>query len=616
MRKSLAARFTALLLLAVVVGIARPARAQLTPKLDPLLQKRASSFLGSTKVVVRAVDGVSLSQLSFVVQLAGGSVGRLLPIVGGLAATVPNASLNGLGASSLVAHVSMDRVLAGSMERTGATVGATAVRQELGYDGSGVGIAIIDSGITSWHDDLTDANGAQRVARFVDFVNGGTSPYDDYGHGTHVAGIVAGNGFDSSGRRTGIAPGAQLTVLKVLDQNGAGRISNVIAALDYVVSHRGELNIKVVNMSVATGVYESFNLDPLTLAAKAAVNAGIVVVAAAGNNGRNQQGQTQYGGVTAPGNAPWVLTVGASSHMGTIDRSDDTIAAFSSRGPTAVDRAAKPDLVAPGVGIESLSNPLSAFYTSMAPYLLPGTIPTPYLPYLSLTGTSMATPVVAGTVALMLQASPGLTPNAVKAILEYTAQIYPQYDPLTEGAGFLNAKGAVDLAVFFNPANGNALNGVYPSSPDWSTQIIWGNRAVAGGRLMPDASGWSGSVVWGAMTSQSGAPAAWGVTCTAADCSTNASWTTSWDTTTTSYRNVVWGSTCGGLDCATSSIVAGGLMGSSGSVLIFGTATGDTVVWGTTDGDTVVWGTTDNGDTVVWGTSCTDPSCQSVIWNQ
>ena len=611
MRKSLAARFTALLLLAVVVGIARPARAQITPKLDPLLQVRASSFLGSTKVVVRAADGVSLSQLSFVVQLAGGSVGRLLPIVGGLAATVPNVSLNGLGASSLVAHVSMDRVLAGSMERTGATVGATAVRQELGYDGSGVGVAVIDSGITAWHDDLTDAGGAQRVARFVDFVNGRMSPYDDYGHGTHVAGIVAGNGFDSSGKRSGIAPGARLTVLKVLDQNGAGRISNVIAALDYVVSHRGELNIKVVNMSVATGVYESYYLDPLTLAARAAVNAGIVVVAAAGNNGRSPQGATRYGGVTAPGNAPWVLTVGASSHMGTIDRSDDTIAAFSSRGPTAVDRLAKPDLVAPGVGIESLSNPLSSFYTSMAPYLLPGTIPTSYLPYLSLTGTSMATPVVAGTVALMLQANPGLTPNAVKAILEYTAQIYPQYDPLTEGAGFLNAKGAVDLALFFDSSIG-----AYPSSPDWSTQIIWGNRAVSGGRLTPDASGWSTSVVWGAMTAQNGAPAAWGVTCTAADCSGDASWTTSWDTTTTSYRNVVWGSTCGGLDCATSSIVATGLMGSSGGVLIWGTSDGDTVVWGTNDGDTVVWGTNDNGDTVVWGTSCTDPSCQSVIWNQ
>jgi len=601
MRTSPRAAIAASLILAAFLGTPRAAGAQ-TAKLDPLLQQRASLLLGSTKVIVRAADGVSLSQISLAVALSGGSVGRLLPIVGGVAATVPNASLSAIAASSLVAHLSMDRVAAGAMERTGPTVGATAVRQQLGYDGSGVGVAIIDSGITAWHDDLTGVAGGQRVARFVDFVGGRLTPYDDYGHGTHVAGIVAGNGFDSTGARSGIAPGATLTVLKVLDQSGAGRISDVIAALDYVVAHRGELNIKVVNLSVATGVYESYYVDPLTLAARAAVNAGIVVVAAAGNNGRSPQGTTRYGGITAPGNAPWVLTVGASSHMGTIDRADDTMAAFSSRGPTAVDRAAKPDLVAPGVGIESLSDPLSALYSTMGPYLLPGTVPTAYLPYLSLSGTSMATPVVAGTVALMLQANPALTPNAVKAILEYTAQVYPQYDPLTEGAGFLNAKGAVDLALFFA-----APLGAYPTSPDWSTQLIWGNRAVAGGRLMPDASAWS--TPWGATSTATGTPTAWGVICSAADCTLDAAWTT-WDTTD-QYRNVVWGNACGGLDCgAGSALSIAALLGGMSS-----TSVGDTVVWGTTDGDTVVWGTSD-GDTVVWGTSCTDSSCQPVIWNR
>src|SRR6185295_14916133 len=299
-----------------------------------------------------------------------------------------------------------------------ATTGATAVRQELGLDGSGIGVAVIDSGITAWHDDLSDANlSSQRVDRFVNFVSGSQTRSDEYGHGTHVAGIIAGNGFDSGGARSGIAPASRLVVLKVLDGSGQGRISNVIAALDYVLAHRCELNIRVVNMSVATGVYESYNFDPLTQAAKRAVDAGIVVVAAAGNNGRSPEGHTQYGGITAPGNAPWVLTVGASSHMGTIDRTDDTIALFSSRGPTAIDRAAKPDLVAPGVGIESLSVPASAFYTTKAAYLLDGTVPKPFPPYLSLSGTSMAAPVVAGTVALMLEANPALTPNAVKAIL-------------------------------------------------------------------------------------------------------------------------------------------------------------------------------------------------------
>ena len=160
-------------------------------------------------------------------------------------------------------------------------------------------------------------NGASRVVRFVDFVNDQQQAYDDYGHGTHVAGIIAGNGSDSGGARAGIAPAARLVVLKVLDGSGQGNISDVIAALDYAVEHRDELNIGVINLSVATGVYESYETDPLTVAARRAVNAGIVVVTAAGNNGKNAQGITSYAGVTAPGNAPWVLTVGASSHMGT-----------------------------------------------------------------------------------------------------------------------------------------------------------------------------------------------------------------------------------------------------------------------------------------------------------
>src|SRR5205823_8075260 len=185
------------------------------------------------------------------------------------------------------------------MERTGLTVGAPAVRAELGVDGTGVGVAVIDSGVAAWHDDLADpANpGTERVAAFVDFVNGAAVPYDDYGHGTHVAGIIAGNGYDSSGARSGIAPGAHLVVLKVLDGSGQGRISDVIAAFDYVATHKDDLNIRVANLSVATGVYESYNLDPLTVAARSVVDRGIVVVASAGNAGRGRQGSTQYGGI-------------------------------------------------------------------------------------------------------------------------------------------------------------------------------------------------------------------------------------------------------------------------------------------------------------------------------
>ena len=142
----------------------------------------------------------------------------------------------------------------------------------------------------------------------------------------------------------------------------------MIAAIDYAIAVRETYNIRVINLSVASGVFESYDTDPLALAARRAVEAGIVVVAAAGNLGsRRATGDAQVGGITSPGNAPWVLTVGAASHQGTARRSDDTSRDFSSRGPTWIDFAAKPDLVAPGVGIESLADPHSTLYGDATP---------------------------------------------------------------------------------------------------------------------------------------------------------------------------------------------------------------------------------------------------------
>jgi serine protease AprX len=554
-----------------IVGASRPAFAQKdrTPasiaKIDSLAQRRVPLVAGWSRVIVQTVDRHSPASLGPIIAQAGGRVRRRLSLINAEVIDLPNAALTKLADSPLIARIALDRPVVGAMERTGATIGATAVRQETGYDGSGVGVAVIDSGVTSWHDDLTDSAGAQRVRHFVDFVNGAVAPYDDYGHGTHIAGIVAGNGFDSAGARSGIAPAAHLIVLKTLDASGAGYVSNVIAALDYVVANKDAFNIRVVNLSVAAGVYESYNTDPLTLAAKRAVEAGIVVVTAAGNHGRNVDGLDAYGGITSPGNAPWVITVGASSHMGTTDRADDAVAAFSSRGPTAIDHSAKPDIVAPGVGIESLSDPISALFTTRMPYLLSGTVLTPSLPYLSLSGTSMAAPVVSGTVALMLQANPTLTPNQVKAILEYTAQAYPNYDPLTEGAGFLNAKGAVELAQALATASPDRQ----ATPMEWSGRLIWGNRVVSGGRLTADANAWGADVTWGTETTPIG-------------------------------QSVVWGTTCDGADC-------------DGQWSIDVANDEASVVWGTADDQSVVWGTADEVS-VVWGTNCSDPTCEPVIW--
>jgi serine protease AprX len=574
-------------------------------KLDPILQPRAALLTGRSPVIVRVVDGGALSLVSTLVTTLGGALGPTLPAINGIAADLPNLALGLLAGNPLVARLSFDRPVVGALDRTAPTVGATSVREALGYDGAGVGVAVIDSGITPWHDDLADANGsAQRVDRFVDFVGGRAIPYDDYGHGTHVAGIIAGNGFDSSGHRTGIAPGARLTVLKVLDEAGQGRISTVIAAIGYVLLFRDLTNIRVVNLSVATGVYESYRTDPLTLATQQLVDAGIAVVAAAGNNGRSQLGAEQYGGVTAPGNAPWVITAGASSHEGTIDRSDDTIAPFSSRGPSAVDAVAKPDVVAPGVSIGSLSDPASALYASRASALLTGTVSTSYLPYLALSGTSMATPVVTGTVALMLQANPSLTPNAVKAILQYTSEAHADRDPLTQGAGFLNARGAVELARFLGAPDSVP----YPARDGWSEHVIWGNHQVHGGRLTASASAWSRTVPWGAARTTSGQAVTWGELCSSPSCDGDPNpprWgaacldlgcrTVTWGGDDS--ENVVWGNRCGGADCPTA----------------WSTASVPGILLGAINSATVVWGTT-QGTTVVWGTSCTDPSCVPFAW--
>ena len=512
-----------------------------------------------------------------------------LDLINGQVLDLPNGMLKQLAGQPSVFRVHHDRPVKTHNYRTSVTVGARTVQETMGYTGAGIGIAVIDSGIASWHDDLTNKTsrlfpyGNQRVAKFVDFVNGRTLPYDDNGHGSHVAGTIAGNGYDSNGEKSGIAPGAAIISLKVLDAQGQGTISNIIAALGWVAANAATYNIKVVNMSVGARILESYWTDPLTLAARAVTNKGIVVVTAAGNMGKNAQGHLQWGGITAPANAPWVLTVGASSTMGTNTRNDDTMAAFSSSGPSSVDFEAKPDLVAPGTGTISLAVPGSLFYATKAQYLLAGKAGLGVKPYLSLSGTSMAAPVVTGTVALMLQANPTLTPNLVKALLQYTAQVYPGYSPLRQGAGFLNTLGAVRLAKFYlNPHAGDRM----PVQKVWSRQINWGSHQLTGGVILPSANAWAANIVWGTAKTlgSSGDNIVWG---------------------TASGDNIVWG-TAGG-----DNIVWGT---AGGDNIVWGTSGGDNIVWGTSgDGDNIVWGTS-GGDNIVWGTDCGGADCDNIVW--
>ncbi|HEY7286701.1 MAG TPA: S8 family peptidase [Vicinamibacterales bacterium] len=535
-------------------------------KLDGELSRRSQTGnSGTTRVIVEWQPGAELPAAFRRFARRNGN----LNLLNGSVLDLPNGLLRSLASNPSAFRIHYDRPTFKHDYRTSVTIGARAIQQALGYTGAGVGVAVLDSGITAWHDDLTSRLsgsypfGNQRVSTFVDFVNGMTTPYDDDGHGSHVAGIIAGNGYDSNTKNAGVAPDASLVVLKVLDGQGNGTISNVIQALDWVLANRTQYNIRVVNLSVGAAIHESYWTDPLTIAAKRLVDAGVVVVAAAGNLGNNEQGQPQYGGIGAPANAPWVLTVGASSTNGTTNRADDTMASFSSRGPTYLDWSAKPDLVAPGVGTVSLAVPGSTLYEEKPTALLPGTAPTFAMPYLSLSGTSMAAPVVSGTIAAMLQANPALTPNAIKAILQYTAQTYAGYDPLTQGAGFLNAIGAVRLARFYATAQDGQ---VFPSQEMWSGHIVWGNHQLTGGVLDPAANAFSLGTTWGVAQTEAG-------------------------------DNIVWGTA------------------RDGDNIVWGTAdAGDNIVWGTADaGDNIVWGTASGGDNIVWGTAA-DGS--QVLWDQ
>jgi serine protease AprX len=583
-------------------------------KLDETLNSRTTKP-GKSRVIVTMKPG--WDPTSEVARL-GGALGRRLDVIDGVVAELPNGQLRTLANHPGVAHVHHDRATEGSLGRAAATVGARAVWQQYGYNGAGIGVAVIDSGITKFHADLLGAKNTQRVVKFVDFVHGKKNTYDDYGHGTHVAGIIAGNGLYSFGMQAGIAPAANLVGLKVLNGKGTGVISDVIAAIEYAVANKARYNIRVINLSVGANVTTSYWNDPLTLAAKRAVDAGIVVVAAAGNRGKNAAGETQYGGITAPGNAPWVLTVGASSTEGTVERYDDTVASYSSRGPTAYDFQAKPDLVAPGTGMVSLSDPASLLYSTKSAALVSLFDAKPYL---SLSGTSMAAPVVSGTVALMLEANPLLTPNLVKAILQYTAQEYSGYDALTQGAGFLNTKGAVDLARFFAKATPGQP---YPTSPWWSRKVIWGNHRIGSGMIEPTASAWTSGILWGSAYDMEGDNIVWGTFCDDAcdnlvwgtlfsEESDNIVWGTFfseesdnivWGTFFSDESdNIVWGTDCGGQDCAN---VVWGSMIDDGDNLVWGTAEEvDNIVWGTTGADlgTIMWGTSDGDFITVWATA-------------
>ena len=455
----------------------------------------------------------------------GATVKTKLHSIKAAAFTLPVSALAQLEKDPDIVYVSPDRTV--SLKNTNAyesfatAVEAGVAEQQYGLDGTGVGIAVIDSGVAD-HVDFHTASGT-RVLHSESFVAGNTSTVDAYGHGTHVSGILGGNGAASASgsgyaqQIVGMAPNVNIINLRVLDQNGAGTDSQVIAAIQRAIALKTQYNIRVINLSLGRPVFESYTVDPLDQAVEQAWAAGIVVVVAAGNDGRdNSMGTDGFATIGSPGNDPAVITVGATRTMDTPTRNDDAIASYSSKGPTLFDHIVKPDIVAPGNRIGSLIVKNSTLDTEFpALEIAPtGTCATASCPseYFRLSGTSMATPVVSGAVALMLQQNPALTPDTVKARIMKTAwkgfgqycksfDVYSneydnEYDLFTYGAGYLDinaALGDTDVAngvalsptAVYNAAN-NTVTIVNTSSVTWGTSVVWGNSIV-----------WGTSVVWG-----------------------------------------------------------------------------------------------------------------------
>ena len=290
--------------------------------------------------------------------------------------------------------------------------------------GEGVTVAVLDTGIYN-HPDLSG-----RIVGFKDFIKNKTSAYDDNGHGTHVAGDIASDGISSNEKYVGIAPKANLVGVKVLDKNGSGSLSTVIKGIQWCINNKNSYGIRVINISLGSTADQSYEDDPVCIAVEKAWQKGIVVCAAAGNEGPNDYT------ISSPGIDPMIITVGALDDVNTKSINDDIVANFSSRGPT-IDDIDKPDVLAPGTNIISLRSPNSTL-DKQNRNLRVGT------QYFSLSGTSMATPICCGVVALILQANSNLTPDEVKARLKDTAMPLPNVPENVQGSGLINALGAAD----------------------------------------------------------------------------------------------------------------------------------------------------------------------------
>jgi subtilisin family serine protease len=408
--------------------------------------------LESTSVIVRSQPGAGAAAEHTVTEL-GGTIGRRIAIIDGFIAEVPVNVLNQVRDAAAIHSVTPNRTVHllhtvegfDAASDDGSIYNATkAIRaQDLwrtGLTGAGVDVALIDSGVAPVNGLTVPGKVVHGPDLSFESQAGNLRYLDTFGHGTHMAGIIAGkdigaftaNDLTSHDTFTGLAPDARVISIKVADARGATDVSQVLAAIDWVVQHRNDpgMNIRVLSLSFGTDGVQDYVLDPLAYAAEVAWRRGIVVVVAAGNSG--------YGSakLNNPAYDPYVIAVGADDTKGTHAVDDDVIPAWSSRG----DGTRNPDVVAPGKSIAGLRAPGSYIDETYSAGRVNSRL-------FRGSGTSQATAVVSGAAALLLQQRPNLTPDQVKKLLTSTASSLPSADPVAQGSGLINLKSAAAAAT-------------------------------------------------------------------------------------------------------------------------------------------------------------------------
>jgi serine protease AprX len=494
--KNIASRFFTLLIIPLLLTGSfgprtSPARNPFTRTQSALVDLALSNPAQTVRVIVQKANESQEAETQ--VAALGGRVTSDLRIINGFAAELTAQSAVELARNVTIRWISLDAPVVStactSCIDTSQLANAyiRAIRADQVWNnapylqGAGIGVAIVDSGVNPNADLYTSKGVNRHIAdvRFNSDYNQNTS--DGYGHGTHVASIVGGDGSESGGKYIGVAPLVNIVNVKVSNDDGSAMMHDVVAGLQWILENKDAYNIRVVNLSLNSTVAESYHTSPLDAAVEILWFNKIVVVASAGNRGN--------GAIYPPANDPFIITVGATDDKGTSSIADDVVASFSAYGQTS-DEVNKPDLVAPGTNIIArLVNQNMGLARAHPTYKVGDQ-------YFRMSGTSMAAPMVSASIALLLQDEPALTPDQVKYRLMSTAnKSWTGYNSSKSGAGYLDVYAAVK-----GTSTKSANTGLTPSNllSSGSTPITWGSvgwNSVGWNSVGWNSVGWN-SVGW------------------------------------------------------------------------------------------------------------------------